>query len=557
MVRISSRYKNLKRYKKIGEVTVKYGFDIVAEKLCEKGLIPKFILSMKKTDRNLSEGERFRYALEELGPTFIKLGQILSTRRDLLGEEVANELAKLQDNIVPFPLEMAREVFEKEMKMTIEDAFDSFSIKPMASASIGQVYEARLKTGENVVVKIQRPNISAIIERDLDILFNLAKLLDEHMDQDKPVKLKEMVEEFYYSIKREMDYTNEARNAERFSENFKDDKQIVVPKVYWNYSTKRVLTLERIYGVKIMDTKTLKNKGWDLIKIANIGAEAFMKQVFIHGFFHGDPHPGNIFAINENQIAFIDFGVVGYLDKSSMRMLTNIFTSGARKDVEGLVNTLIEMDAIAPDTNMRRLKEDMAMLVNLYYNIPLKKLNLGEAIQELVEIAFINKITLPPQLLILFKSIVTLEGSGKYLHPEFSLSSITKGFIKEIYLHRLRPQQVLAEIRDYTEEIIFGIRYLPKQLRSLIKRIENNDIKLKMDHSGFEVLHESINRLTNIMALSLITSALIIGSSYMIRHDTEPSLYGMSLFGLITFIIATVLGVGVIISIFINNWYKK
>ncbi len=551
------KYKNLKRYKRIGEVTVKYGFDVVAEKLCEKGLIPKFILNINKTGKNLSLGKRLRYALEELGPTFIKLGQILSTRRDIFGDEIANELSRLQDNIAPFPFEKAVVVFEREMKMTIEQTFKSFSKEPIASASIGQVYEATLKTGEQVVVKIQRPNISAIIERDIDILFNLARLLDEHLDKNKPIKFIEMVEEFYYTIKRELDYSNEGRNAERFSENFRKDKNIVVPKVYWNYSTRKILTLQRIYGVKIMDIDTLKNKGWDLKKIADIGAEAFMKQVFIHGFFHGDPHPGNIFAINESQVAFIDFGVVGFLDKQSLKMITAIFTAGARRDVDKLVNTLIEMDAIAPETNMRRLKEDVSVLINLYYNIPLKRLNLGEALKELIEIAYINKITLPPQLMLLFKSVVTLEGSGKYLNPEFSLSSVTKNSIKEIYLHRLQPQQILTEIRDYTDEIIFGIKYLPKQIRNLIKRLETSDIKLQLDHTGFKPLYEELNRLTNKISLSLITSALIVGSSYMIRNQVESSLYGVSLLGLVTFAIASILGISVIISILINNWHKK
>ncbi|MBM7613891.1 ABC1 kinase family protein [Alkaliphilus hydrothermalis] len=556
MARLRARYKNLKRYKKIGEVTMKYGFNVVAEKLWEKGLIPKFVLNIDKTDKNLTLGERLRYALEELGPTFIKLGQILSTRRDLLGDEIVNELSKLQDNIAPFPLEEAKIVFEKEMKMSIDEAFKAFDEKPIASASIGQVYEATLKTGENVVVKIQRPNIQLLIERDMDILFNLAKQLDEHMDKNKPVRFYEMVEEFYYTIKRELDYTNEARNAERFGENFKDNKQILVPEVYWNFTSKKVLTLQRIYGIKIMDSRSLRRKGWDLKGLANIGAEAFMKQVFIHGFFHGDPHPGNIFAIDESTIAFIDFGVVGFLDKSNMRMLTNIFTAGARRDVDRLVNTLIEMDAISPETNMRRLKEDVSILINLYYNLPLKNINLGESFRELLEMAYINKVTLPPQLMLLFKSIITLEGSGKYLHPDFSLSDITKRFIKEIYLHRLHPQQLLTEIRDYSEEIIFGMRYFPKQLRNFFKKIETNNIKLNLDHGGFKPLYEELNRLTNKLSLSLITSALIVGSSYMIRNNSNTNQYSVSMLGLVTFVVASLLGVSVVISNLINNWHN-
>lgn len=557
MVGIGTKYKNLKRYKKIGEILVKYGFTFAAEKLSDRGYIPKFILQIKQQGQQLTDGQKLRMACEELGPTFIKLGQIMSTRRDIFPEDIVNELSKLQDNVSPFSFELAKEVFEKEMKTTIESCFKNFEVVPIASASIGQVYEAVLKTGENVVVKIQRPLIKEIIERDLDILFNLAKLLDEHMDKEKPYNLLEIVDEFSHVITRELDYSLEGRNAEKFHANFKNDSSILIPKVYWDYTSRKVLTLQRVYGIKIMDATKIKSKHWDLKSLATISAKCFMKQVFIFGFFHGDPHPGNIFAIGDSKISFIDFGIVGYLDKGTMNFISNIFTAATRKDVEKIVTNLIEIDALSPNTNIRRLKEDISFLINLYYNMPLNKLNLGEALKRVMEVAYTNKVKLPSQFTVLLKAIVTFEGSVKFLNPEFSLSNIAKDFAKEIYYNRLNPKNLMGEVKDYSEEILYGVKYLPKQLRNLIKKIENNEIKFQLEQIGFDKLQDEVNRMTNKLSLSLISSALIVGSSLIIQNTSGPMMWGISLFGIIGYLLASILGISIIISILLSSFRKK
>ncbi|AOY76949.1 ABC1 kinase family protein [Clostridium formicaceticum] len=557
MVGIGTRYKNLRRYKKIGEVLVKYGFTFAAEKLSEKGYIPKFILNIKQYEKQLTDGEKLRLACEELGPTFIKLGQIMSTRRDIFPEEVVSQLAKLQDDVNPFPFEIAKNLFEKEMKLPIEACFKEFDSTPIASASIGQVYKATLKTGEKVVVKIQRPSIHEIIVRDLDILFNLARLLDEHMDKEKPYNLLEIVDEFSHVITKELDYSLEGRNAEKFYSQFKSDDKIYIPKVYWDFTSKKVLTLQRVYGIKIMDSEGLKAKGWNLEKLATITANCFMKQVFVHGFFHGDPHPGNIFAVGSSKISFIDFGVVGYLDKGTMGFISNLFTAATRRDVEKIVNILMEIDALAPDTNIRRLKEDISFLINLYYNMPLSKLNLGEALKKVMEIAYTNKIKLPSQFTVLLKAIITLEGSVKFLNPEFSLSQISKNVVKEIYLDRFHPKNLIGEMKDYSEEILYGIKYLPKQIRNLIKKIESNQIKFQLEQIGFEKLQDELTRMTNKLSLSLISSALIVGSSLIIQSASGPMLWGVSLFGIIGYLLASILGLGIILSILLSSLRKK
>lgn len=554
---IGMKYENLRRYKKIGEVLVKYGFTFLAEKLIEKGYIPKFMLKIKPSKENLSDGEKLRIACEELGPTFIKLGQIMSTRRDVFSDEIISELSKLQDNIEPFSYDIAKEICEKELQMSLEEAFDDFDPKPIAAASIGQVHKATLKTGEDVVVKIQRPLIQNIIEQDLDILFTLAKLLDEHMDKEKPYNLLEMVDEFGRVITRELDYTLEGRNAERFYSYFKNDNNIYIPKVYWNYTSKRILTMERIYGVKIIENQKLSMKNWSQKDLATIITNCFLKQVFILGFFHGDPHPGNIFVMGPKKIAFIDFGVVGYLDKGTMTFITNLFMAAARKDIDKIVNILMENDTLSPNTNIRRLKEDISFLINLYYDIPIKQLNISEIFKNIMEAAYNNRIKLPPQFTILLKSMITFEGSMKFLNPNFSISNIAKDFAKKIYLHKFDPKNIMGEMKDYSEEVLYSIKYLPKQLRSLLKKMDNNEIKFQLEQVGFDKLQDELSRMTNKLSLSLITSALIVGSSLIIQNTSGPMLWGISVFGIIGYLIASVLGIVIIISILFEAFRKK
>lgn len=551
------KYQHLKRYKQIAEIFIKYGFDFVAQELMNRGYIPKYLYSIKQVKQKYTPGERLRLAFEELGPTFIKLGQIMSTRRDIFPEDVIEELARLQDDVVPFTFIEAKDVFEAEMKRSIEDCFSMFNSIPTASASIGQVYHARLNTGEEVVVKIQRPKIKLLIERDLEILFNLAKIIDKRSREYNPLPLTEVIDEFHYTIIRELDYTFEARNAEKFAEYFAKDDKVFIPGIYWEYTTKKILTMEKINGVKIIDYKELEKRGWDLKQLATIGAHSFLKQVFIYGFFHGDPHPGNLFALQEKKIAYVDFGIVGYLDRGSLKMITDIFTAGARKDVEKIVNTLMEVEAINADTNLRRLREDISLMINMYYNMPLKRLNISDALRQCMEVAYTNNIKLPSQFIILLKALITLEGSGKYLHPDFSLSDIAKDFVKEIYLNKLQPKNLLGDIRDYYEEVFDSIKYLPKQLRNFLKKLENNKIQLNIEISHFDFIVRELSKIADLLSISLISSALIIGSSIIIYSDNKPQIYGLTTLGFIGYAVAAVLSTAVIFTVVYQRLKRK
>lgn len=549
---LKMRYENLKRYKKIGEVLVRYGFTFIAEKLVENGYMPKLVLNIKESKENLSNGEKLRLACEELGPTFIKLGQIMSTRRDLFSEDIIIELSKLQDDVEPFTFEIAKEIFKQELQVDIDESFKSFNPVPIASASIGQVYGAILKNGKDVVVKIQRPLVDNIIKRDVDILFTLAKILDEHMDKEKPYELYEMVEEFARTITRELDYTLEARNAEKFHTFFQNDKNIYIPKVYWEYTSKKILTMERITGIKINDKEKLNGKNWPMEDLATIITDAFLKQIFVLQAFHGDPHPGNIFIMESNKIAFIDFGIIGYIDRDTMNFIFDLFVATTRKNIDRIISLLIVNDTLSKKTNIRRLKEDISYILNIYYDIPLKRLNLGELLKETMNIAYTNKIKLPSQFTILLKAMVTFEGSIRFLNPNFSISNYGNNFVKRMYLHKINPQNIGSEIKNYSEYVLYSIKYLPRQIRNLINKLDNNEIKLQVEEEGFEKLQNELSHMTNKLSLSLITSALIVGSSLIIQIKSGPTIWGVSIFGIMGYLVASFLGIVIIISILID-----
>lgn len=519
--RIIPGYRQLKRYKKIADVMVKYGFGYFVERLYHKGIVPNWIIEMKGVHSSLTAGQRLRMALEELGPTFVKLGQILSTRPDIVSEEVIFELSKLQDHASKIPLSLVEKSISNGLGMRVTEDFHSFSSEPTAAASIGQVHRAKLHSGEDVVLKIQRPNIKEVIAKDIDILLQMAALFDEFYSGEMPFKVVEVVQEFSNSIHRELDYTIEARNTEKFRENFQDDASVFIPKVYWEYTSKTILTLERIDGVKVADIETLKMKGWDIKEIGDLIATSFMKQVFMYGLFHGDPHPGNIFVIGEKKIAFIDFGIVGYLDKETMNFIADLFIAGAKRNIDKIVTLLVEIDALTEDTNIRKLKADISFVLNLYYNTPLKRLNMSEAVSSLMQIAYHNRVKLPLQFTILAKAVITLEGCVKMLNPDFSVSSVASQFIREISAYRFNPKRIFYEGIDYADELFSSLKNFPRYLKSLLHKLERNEIEISIEQMDIQKLAHSLQETGNRLSISLLIAALMLSSSHLLTNNSS------------------------------------
>ncbi|KXZ39430.1 ubiquinone biosynthesis protein [Alkalithermobacter thermoalcaliphilus JW-YL-7 = DSM 7308] len=550
MIKVS--YKNIKRYKEIAQVLIKYGFAFVVEKLKIDGIAYKIPIVTRENIKYMSTGERIRRALEELGPTFIKLGQILSTRHDLLEPSIIEELSKLQSNVSTFEFEYAKEIFKDEIGLDFEDVFSYFNPKVIGSASIGQVYEGRLKTGQEVIVKIQRPNIENLIRTDLEILYSIGKAIDEHY-KDSLINFCEIIEEFSVLMLRELDYNFEARNCEKFMELFKNDKNIHIPKVYWDYTSKRVLTLEKIKGVQITDFKKIENNHWDSKKIANIGALSFMKQIFIHGFFHADPHPGNIIIVGNEKIAFIDFGIVGFIDSLTLGLITDMLFASINKDIERIITVLMDLNAIQDNTNLIKLREDMSYLIHYYYNIPIKKINLSEVINEFMRFIRKNNIKLPSQFATLAKAIITIEGSAKVLNPDFCLPVIFKDFLKEFYINKFNPSNIFSSCQIYLSQLARDIKFIPKQVRLILKNLEKNEIKLTIDDKKFISIEKAIYNMTNKLSISLIISSLLVGSSLVITTNVGPKLKGYPLLGVIGYTLASFMGIILVVSIIFSN----
>lgn len=376
---------------------------------------------LETTGQRQPAAMRFRKTMEELGPTFVKTAQLLSTRPDLLPREALEELKKLQDTVAPFPFEEVRAIIQAELGKPLEEIYDSFEETPHASASIGQVHLARLLSGEEVVVKVQRPAIRPMIDQDIEIMHRFTARLERHFEWAKRYALVDRVAEFSDVIHQELDYTYEAQNAERFYRNFDNEPRIKIPRIYWDYTTRRVLTMERIRGVKLSDNDRLKSEGHNLGDLARIIGDSYVKQILIDGFFHADPHPGNIFVTGPGRIALIDFGMVGVVDKTMRKSMARYFIAIVNKDAQTFVEVLDEITHIHPDTDREKLARDVGKIITRYSGQKLGQIRLETLIPELMDLTFRYKIYLPGEFAVMDKALITLEGLGRLLDPDFDL----------------------------------------------------------------------------------------------------------------------------------------
>lgn len=550
-------YKNLKRYKEIVHILIKYGFSFIVEKLNIEGVAYRIPITNPSDEiKNMSTGEKIRRAIEELGPTYIKLGQILSTRKDLLDQDIIDELSKLRDSVEPYDTNIAKKIFKHEVGLDIEKVFIDFNDKPLAAASIGQAYEAKLQTGESVIVKIQRPNIEETIKSDLEILKTMAVALKD-FNKDIEVDLIQIVEEFQTQLLRELDYNFEAINAIKFRKIFRDSSEVYIPEIYGEYSTKRVLVMEKINGVKLSDIKKIRSNGWNTKNISDIGVRSLFKQIFEHGFFHADPHPGNIFVLGENTISYIDFGMIGIVDKKTLNLLNEVAIAVIEKNVDRVIYILMEMDALNTEIDISGLRQDLLYLMHYYYDVPIDKISIGDIMNEVFRFFRKYKVSIPSQLATLAKTVITLEGTGRELNPDFSVSSIGKEFMKYYYVNKFNPQRVFMNTKHATEEMILDIKTLPKQMRGILRNIEKNNIKIQIDDVKFESLERRITDLTTQISLSLVLASIVVGSSLIIA---SPNINGNSwirLTALSGFFISFIIGLLLVIKIFRSQYRKK
>ncbi|WP_250674043.1 AarF/UbiB family protein [Paraclostridium ghonii] len=550
-------YRHLKRYKEIVRILLKYGFSIIVEKLNIEGVAYKIPITNPPAEiKNMSTGERLRKAFEELGPTYIKLGQILSTRKDLLDQNMVNELVKLRDDVEVFDTEIAMNIFKEELNMPINEIFDEFNETPIAAASLGQVYEAKLISGESVIVKIQRPNVEQLIKSDIEILKTIASGLTD-IKKDLNIDAQGLVEDFETQILRELDYNFEAINALKFQNMFSHTSEVYIPKVFMEYTTQKVLVLEKIVGVKLSDVNKMKKLGWDTEKISEIGIRSLFKQVFEYGFFHADPHPGNIFVINENCISYIDFGMIGIIDKKTLNILNSITLAAIDQNIDRIIYLLMELDVISHDTNLSGLRQDLLYLMHYYYDVPIDKLNLGDILNEVFRFFRTYKAELPPQLVLLSKALITLEGSARELNPNFSITVAGKSFMKYYYLNRLNPENLIKESKQSAQEAIADIKIIPRQVKAILRNIEKNNIKIHIEDVKFSKLEKIITDLATQLSLSLVLAALLVGSSLIISSPNVTSNLGVKVLAFSGFTVSFLVGILLVVKIIRSQYIKK
>ena len=552
--RFKKRYKNINRLRQIINILIKYGFDYFVEQLGLISLIAKGekILKRKRSKIDqISFSVRVRLALEELGPTFVKLGQILSTRPDIIPREYIKELEKLQDEVPPYSYDLVEQMVQKELGANVADLFQSFNEKPFAAASLGQAHKAILKENKvKVVVKVQRPDMEKIIETDLDILFQLARLTEKYIPESRLYDPVGVAEEFAKTIRMELDYGTEGRNAERFRKNFEEEKTIYIPKVYWELSSKRILTMEYIDGIKINHLKELEEAGYDRKKLAENGAKSFMKQMLIDGFFHADPHPGNILVMENEIIGFMDFGMTGKIDEETKEKYVNLLIAVLERNSNKILTEILNLGFTSQETiDTRSLKTDIADLLDQYYDKTLKEIKLGEFITHLVQISIKYHIKMPAELALLGKSLLTIEGIGLALDPDFNLTEIAKPYVKDIILERKSPQHLLLKLSNDLSEFYNLMFLIPKQLSKTLKKMEEGIFKLELQHRGLENLINALDKATNRLSYSLILVAIIIGSSLIMQTEKGPQFMGFPVIGVIGFLISGILGLGLVIMI--------
>ncbi|NOZ59940.1 MAG: AarF/ABC1/UbiB kinase family protein, partial [Euryarchaeota archaeon] len=505
------RIGNVARLREIAGVVSKYGFDIVLKRAGLYSYIPFKRRLFSREIEGLTTPEKVRLILEELGATYIKLGQVLSTRPDLIPKEYIDELSKLQDEALPLSFDEVREVVEQELGRSLEEVFAHFEPTPIASASLAQVHRAKLRSGESVVVKVQRPNIARTIEADIALLHQLASLVEARVREARRYNLVGIVNEFAKTIRRELDFMREGRNAERFARNFSSVEYIRIPKIYWEYTTRRVLCMEYIEGVKISRVEELRARGFDLTLIAERLAKAFMKQYFVDGFFQADPHPGNLLVLEGERIAMVDFGMVARIERELKDKLADLAVAIVEKDIESVVEHLLRIGIVTPESDLAEFRSDIEDLILEYYDTRLSQVNVAALLNEMLEIALKHRVMMPPNFAFLIKSMVTIESVARALDPEFNFTLVAKPFVKEMIRQRLAPRRLAKDFLRELSTLVKSLGRIPAATEAVLRRAEEG--RLTLQHRGFSELIYELELMSNRISFALITSAIVVGSA--------------------------------------------
>ena len=536
-----------KRVMKLSGVIAKYGFD----ELFKRGELEKYIpknVKRKYSDKieeinSYTFYERIRMAIEEMGPVHIKFGQMLSNRKDILPEEFIIELQKLQDNVEVEKIDV-RKKLDLELGIDVNDYFSEIEENPMASASIGQVFRAKLKTGEKVVIKIQRENIRPVVEADLGIMKNLAKTLEKYYDVLKRMSISEIVESFEKMLNEELSLNNELNNMLRFANNFKNDNRIHVPVVYKTLSNDRILTMEMIEGFKITDAENIIKIGIETKKVARTGLDLYLTQFLKHGFFHADPHPGNIFIKENGQIVFIDFGAMGRLYPNERELLINLIIYSLKKDVKKMIETIRELAVKFEVADERKFERELYGLIELVDENSLENIDVVTIFEKARKIFSNNQILLSEDIYLLVKGIGQIEGIGRHLDPTLNITKVMRPYMNKITKERMNPINIFKKGISKIETFSDNWLTLPTDMKILLEKIQNNELKHKHEIIGFDKFQKAFERLI----LAIIISSLFVGSSILALANIPPKIFGISGLGLLGFFISGIMGINLFLK---------
>jgi len=518
---LKRRIRHMNRYREIATVFARNGFGLILEEMGLNNLISfsNRVFHKEEPDPR-SLGQRLRNALEELGPTFVKIGQIASTRPDIIPASIIGELEKLQDQVFPFSFAEACQIIEEELGAHPREIFQHFEEKPLAAASIGQVHYGVLKTGERVAVKVQRPQITEMVNTDLEILLDLAALAERQLEWAKHYQIRALVEEFATSLRNEMNYEIEGENAQRLGKQFAGDDTVCIPKIYKEFSSKTVLTMEYVEGIKLNQFAALDLMGYDRKLLAENLIRAMLKQILIDGFFHGDPHPGNILVLPGQVIAFLDFGMVGRLTPDMKDNFASLVIGMMRGKTEDMLDAVFAMGIVPDDIDRQALFREVDMLREKYLDVPLSEVDLGYAVNDLFRIAYKHRIVIPADLVLLGKALLSLEGIVEQLDPEVSIMDIAEPFGEKLLQERLNPLYIVGKnwrhIREYGELLL----NLPRQVREFFSSIHKGKVRLEIYQPELTNYMKKLERIGNqlsfsilLLSLSIVIAGLVIASA--------------------------------------------